>query len=91
MLYTHDGKSQFYINPSTIELGDGIEATTWKAEDYQEFYNFEIHFPSELVKEDFRYDSGGYFMNDFADYIDCINTVIMKDGLLIISGLKTKA
>lgn len=91
MLYTCDERNQFYINPSTVQLGDGIEATTWKAEDYQEFYNFEIHFPLELVKEDFRYDSGGYFMNDFADYIDCINTVIMKDGLLIISGLKTKA
>lgn len=91
MLYTCDEKYPFYVKPSTIELKDGIVLTTWKEEDYQEYYNFEIHFPLELVKNDFRYDAGGYFMEDYADYIDCMNTVIMKDELLIISGLKAKS
>lgn len=91
MLYTFDENYPFYIKPSSIELGDGTTVTTWKGDDYQEYYNFEIHFPMDLIKDDFRYDAGGYFMNDFADYIDCISTIVLKDGLLIIGGLKAKA
>jgi hypothetical protein len=90
MLYTADENDSFFIKPSAIELNDGIKVITWKNDDFQEYYNFEIQFPFEVVKDDFRYDAGGYFMNDFADYIDCISTVVFKDNRLIIGGLKSK-
>lgn len=90
MLYTCDEKYLFYVKPLTKNLGNGIEVTTWKYDDNQEYYNFEVKFPLDYVKNNFYYHSGGYFMEDYGDYIDCIDIVKLKDELLIISGWKLK-
>jgi hypothetical protein len=90
MLYTCDVSNQFFIKPITRVLENGIEIATWKNDEEQEFFNFEIQLPLAAVREDFRYDSGGYFMDDYGDSIDCIGTVQIKDELLIISGWKMK-
>jgi hypothetical protein len=92
MFYTIQNYS-YYVEPVTkaIEEHDtSVTITTWKYDDDQRYFNFEVQFPLEQVKEDFNWESGSYFLGDLGDMIQDITTVVLKDRLLIIGGLKEK-
>ena len=92
MLYTIQ-PYRYHVEPVTkvIEEEDtSVTITTWKYDDDQRHFNFEIQYPLEQVKDDFHWDSGALFLGDFGDMIEYISSIVLKDGLLIIAGLKER-
>lgn len=92
MLYTIQ-PYRYYMEPETqvIEKHDtSVTITTWKYDDDQSYFNFEAQFQLEQVKEDFHWESGAFFLGNLGDMIEDITSVVLKDGLLIIGGLKQK-
>lgn len=50
-LYTlpsHFKQKDFYVQPVTKELEEGVHVTTWKYDDDQSLFNFELKFPLGL-------------------------------------------
>lgn len=92
MMYTIQSYN-YYVEPVTRvieEHGITISITTWKYDYDQRYFNFEVQFQLEQVKEDFYWESGSFFLGDFGDMIEDITSLALKDGLFIIGGRKQK-
>ncbi|MGG3471422.1 hypothetical protein ABES02_28615 [Neobacillus pocheonensis] len=84
---------RYFVKPVSKvikEHGITISVTTWKYDDDQRYFNFEVQFPIEQVKDEFHWEAGSFFLADLGDSIQDITSVLMKDGFLIIGGLKKK-
>ncbi|MFA1782341.1 hypothetical protein ACDX77_18890 [Bacillus velezensis] len=93
-LYTlpsHFKQKDFYVQPVTKELEEGVHVTTWKYDDDQSLFNFELKFPLEFaVKNGIHYEEKSFFLDNYQDQIAEITDVVVRDGFLIIGGLKDK-
>lgn len=92
MLYTIQPYC-YHIEPVTEVIDGAVTSatiTTWKYDEDQKNFNFEIQFPLEKVKENFRWETGSLFQGVFGDLILNITEIALKDNLLIIGGLKEK-
>lgn len=84
---------RYFVKPVTKiidEHGIKMSVTTWKYDDDQSYYNFEVQFQAEQVRDDFHWETGSFFLANMSDCIQDISSVLMKDGLLIIGGRKDK-
>lgn len=91
MLYTCDTNYRFFVSPVTKTYDDGVKITTWKYDNDQTYFNFEIQFPqNEENLNNFYWEDGSFFEGDFRDMIQSIGSVLLKDNLIIISGQKEK-
>lgn len=93
-LYTlpkHFKQKDFYVQPVTKELEEGVQVTTWKYDNDQSLFNFELKFSLEFAaKNEIHYVRMSSFPGNWQDWISEINDVAVRDGFLIIGGLKVK-
>ncbi|MGM0817418.1 MAG: hypothetical protein ACQEUO_18275 [Bacillota bacterium] len=93
-LYTlprHFNTKDFYVQPVTEVLEDAVQVTTWKYDNDQSLFNFEVKFSLEFVaKNGIHYEEKNFFLNNYQDQISEITDVVVRDGYLIIGGLKDK-
>jgi hypothetical protein len=80
----------FHVRPVTKALEGDAEVTTWMYDDDQKYFNFEYKIPVDKYKNDFTFEAGAFFGGGYGDMIEHIYSVEMKDGFLIIEGLKDK-
>lgn len=79
----------FYVKPITKQLQDGVEVTTWKYDNDQRHFNFQYKVRLDIAGNNFAFEEGALF-NGNMDLIEAIGSVEIKDGYLIIEGLKEK-
>ncbi|PRS35689.1 hypothetical protein C6Y02_16885 [Bacillus sp. NMCC4] len=93
-LYTlpkHFNTKDFYVQPVTKVLENAVQVTTWKYDNDQSLFNFEVKFSLEFVaKNGIHYEEKSFFLNNYQDQISEISDVVVRDGYLIIGGLKDK-